>query len=230
MRSHVAKAIELLSCGRPIELVRTFDHGAGGTSLARLDGEPVVVKAWPTTREHEQTLSTGLDNAAIMADRAVPIPRLLERGTVGDYSYLFYEFVEGEWPPRVDENLAIHMLALTDLQRDAAPQADPDWPVTVARMITDGDPSLDIHPQRLRNHPAGPGILRTTQAALDACDPSHLRSTDVVHGDFAPENLLVNEGQISAVLDWEQSRTGPATPAGHSTPTWNPTSSTPSTQ
>ncbi|TCC46840.1 hypothetical protein E0H75_27775 [Kribbella capetownensis] len=208
MRSHVAKAIELLSCCRSIELVRIFDHGAGGTSLARLDGEPVVVKAWPTTRQREQTLSTGLSSARIMVDRSVPIPRLLERGIVGDYSYLLYEYVEGEWPSRVDQNLAGQMLALTELQRDAAPRADPDWPVKVARMITDGDPSLAIHPERLRNHAQGQAILRTTQAALDTCDPSHLRSKDVVHGDFAPENLLVDDGQISAVIDWEQSRTG----------------------
>ena len=208
MRSHVAKAIGLLSRCRSIELVRTFDHGAGGTSLARLDGEPVVVKAWPTTREREHALSTGLSMAKIMVDRSVPIPRLLERGIVGDYTYLLYEYVEGEWPSRVDQNLADQMLALTELQRDAAPRADADWPVKVARMITDGDPSLDIHPERLRNHAQRQDILRTTQAALDTCDPGHLRSKDVVHGDFAPENLLVKDAQIRAVIDWEQSRTG----------------------
>ncbi|NUR95252.1 MAG: phosphotransferase [Kribbellaceae bacterium] len=208
VRSYVAEAIELLSRGRSMELVRTFEHGAGGTSLARLDGEPVVVKAWLTTREREQTLNTGLNCANIMADRSVPIPRLLERGIVGNYSYLLYEYVEGEWPARVDPNLADQMLALTELQRDAAPRSDPDSPAHVARMISDGDPSLDIHPERLRTHAQGQAILRATQAALDTCDPRHLRSKDVVHGDFAPENLLVNGGQISAVIDWEQSRTG----------------------
>jgi serine/threonine protein kinase len=200
--------IGLLSRSRPIEIVRTFEHGAGGTCLARLDGEPVVVKAWPTTPALEQNLTRGLKNARIMADRSVPIPRLLERGTAGDYSYLFYEFADGEWPPRVTDSLAEQMLALTDLQRDAAPQPDPDWPAKVAGMITEGDPSLDIHPQRLRGHPTGRRILRTAQAALDACDPEYLRSTDVVHGDFAPENLLVDDGRISAVIDWEQSRAG----------------------
>lgn len=209
MRS-VATVIELLSHNRPIKLVRTFDHGAGGTSLAHLDNRPVVVKAWPTTPDREQTLTTGHRNAKIMADRSVPIPRLLERGTVGRYSYLFYEFAEGEWPPRVDDSLANQMLALNDLQRDAAPEPDPEWPVKLVNLITKGDPSLDVHPVRLRAHPVGRAILRKTQLALDACHPRHLRSTDIVHGDFAPENLLVNNGHISAVIDWEQSRAGDA--------------------
>ncbi len=208
MISSVATIIELLSRSRPIEFVRTFEHGAGGTSLARLDGDPVVVKAWASTPKREQILTTGLANAMIMAERSVPIPRLLERGTIGAYSYLLYEFVDGGWPPQVDDRLAGQMLAVTDLQRDAAPRANPDWPDTVASMITDGDPSLDLHPRRLRGHPVGQDILDRTQAVFDACDPDHLRRADVVHGDFAPENLLVRDGRITAVVDWEQSRIG----------------------
>ena len=208
MISSVASVIELLSRSRPIEFVKAFEHGAGGTSLARLDGELVVVKAWPWTPEREQILTTGLANAMIMAERSVPIPGLLERGTIGAYSYLLYEFVDGAWPARVDDSLAAQMLATIDLQRDAAPRANPDWPDAVASMITDGDPSLDLHPRRLRDRPVGEDILDLARAALDACDPGNLRRTDVVHGDFAPENLLVRDGRINAVVDWEQSRTG----------------------
>jgi aminoglycoside phosphotransferase (APT) family kinase protein len=32
----------------------------------------------------------------------------------------------------------------------------------------------------------------------------------VVHGDCAPENVLVHEGQITAVVDWEQACYGDA--------------------
>ncbi len=208
MISSVATVIELLSRSRPLAYVGAFEHGAGGTCLARLDDELVVVKAWPTTPLREEVLSRGLANATIMAERSVPVPRLLERGTVGAYSYLLYEFVDGVWPAEVDDDLAAQMLAVTDLQRDAAPRANPDWPDTVAAMITGGDPSLDLHPRRLREHPVGRSILDAAQASLDACDPSRLRRADVVHGDFAPENLLVHDGRISAVIDWEQSRVG----------------------
>jgi aminoglycoside phosphotransferase (APT) family kinase protein len=208
LSSSVAAAIELLSRSRPLEFVRGFEHGAGGTSLVRLDGELVVVKAWASTPEREQAVSLGLTNATIMAERSVPIPTLVERGTVGGYGYVVYEFVDGVWPAGIDADLATQMLAITDLQRDAAPRPNPHWPGTVASMITAGDPSLDLHPRRLRDHPVGRDILESTQAAFDACDPSRLRCADVVHGDFAPENLLVRAGRISAVIDWEQSRVG----------------------
>ncbi|WP_091532074.1 phosphotransferase [Microlunatus soli] len=205
----VTEVIEQLSGDRPIELVRRFDHGAWGTSLALLSGEPVVVKAWPTSPIRERTLDRGIRCAAVMAARQVPIPRLLERGIVADHSYLIYEFVEGEWPPSIDLGLARQMLTLIDRQRDAAPGPEPrSAPALLATMLTDGDATLDIAPARLREHPAGRTILTTTLAALEACDPRNLRTTDIVHGDFAPENLLVRDGEITAVVDWEQARVG----------------------
>lgn len=207
MSSRVATVIELLSAGRGIEFVRAFEHGAQGTSLARLDGELVVVKAWPTTPERERTLSTGLANARIMAE-SVPIPPLLERGVIGDSSYLIYACADGEWPPRVDDSLAAQLLEVTDRQRDAATEPNPDWPKVVAGMVFGGDPALDLRPDRLRGHPGGERVLRRAEAAVDACDPGLLRCTDIVHGDFAPENVLVSDGRITAVVDWEQSCTG----------------------
>jgi hypothetical protein len=208
MRSNIAEVVELLSRDRRIELVRRFDHGASGTSLARLNGDLVVIKAWRSSSGREQILDTGLACARIMAGRSVPIPRLLERGTIDGFCYLLYEFVAGDWPPRVDAVLADQMLALLDLQRDAAAQADPGWPGTVAQMITVGDASIDLNPRRLNNHHRGQRILRAAPVALDVCDLGRLRTGDIIHGDFAPENLLVDAGRITAVVDWEQSRTG----------------------
>ena len=33
---------------------------------------------------------------------------------------------------------------------------------------------------------------------------------DIVHGDFAPENVLARRGHLSGVIDWEQCRVGDA--------------------
>jgi aminoglycoside phosphotransferase (APT) family kinase protein len=145
-----------------------------------------------------------------MAARSVPIPPLLERGTVDNYSCLFYEFATGEWPPSVDSSLARQMLALIDRQRDAARQPDTQWPARLNTMITDGDATIDTTPKNLQKHPTGRAILREAHSALQACDPHHLHTSDVVHGDCAPENVLVHEGQITAVVDWEQACYGDA--------------------
>lgn len=187
-----------------------FAHGAGGAVLARLAGEPVVIKAWPRTAERERRVSTGLAHAAIMAERSVPVPPLIERGTLGDDSYLIHRFVDGEWPAVVDGVLATELLSVVDRQRDAAPSADPGWPDDLATMITDGDVSLDIRPERLRDHRQGRTILQNAEHALADCPRRLLRCTDIVHGDFAPENVLVADGRITAVIDWEQSRVGDA--------------------
>ena len=206
--SRAEAVIDSLSKERPIEFVRRFEHGAGGTSLARLDGQLVVVKAWPSSPSRERTITLGLRCAERAMARSVPIPRLIERGSIGPYSFLLYEFVSGEWPPQITSDLARQLFDLLDRHRDAADQPDPSWRTRMATMITDGDVWFDITPQNLRTHPEGREILHAADSALRTCDPEHVRTTDIVHGDYAPENLLVHNGTIKAVIDWEQACTG----------------------
>lgn len=204
-------SVEAVTEALGITLTRRFEHGAGGTSLISRDGRPAVLKAWPRSPERDRILDRGLRHARIMADRGVPVPGLLERGATAGHSFLIYEYVDGQWPPTVDRRLADALVAVVDLERDAASAPDPDWARTVARMITVGDPSLDLRPARLRGHPRGDRILDDARRALAGCDPESLRGSDVLHGDFAPENVLARDGRIAAVVDWEQSRPGDAT-------------------
>ena len=60
-----------------------------------------------------------------------------------------------------------------------------------------------ISPEDARLFEDAFGVLADHRKFLDAC-PGGL-----LHGDFSPDNVLVHEGRVSAVLDWEAAKSGP---------------------
>ncbi|MEV6948321.1 phosphotransferase [Streptomyces sp. NPDC051172] len=46
-------------------------------------------------------------------------------------------------------------------------------------------------------------LMRIHRAMLDDCSPK------LLHGDFSPDNLIVEDGNIAAVIDWEAAKSGP---------------------
>ncbi|WP_093648764.1 phosphotransferase family protein [Streptomyces sp. 2314.4] len=47
------------------------------------------------------------------------------------------------------------------------------------------------------------GLMHAHRAMLDDCEPN------LLHGDFSPDNIIVDGGSIAAVLDWEAAKSGP---------------------
>ena len=48
----------------------------------------------------------------------------------------------------------------------------------------------DVAPEALAASTAADAVLTEARRRLAACDRTLLRTSDIVHGDFAPENLL----------------------------------------
>src|SRR5438067_10621325 len=46
-RDPVTQVLAAMRAFRPARLIRRFRHGSGGTSLVALEGQRVVLKAWP---------------------------------------------------------------------------------------------------------------------------------------------------------------------------------------
>lgn len=207
----VLEVLDAWSGERDIAIVRRFEHGAGGTTLVTLDGIHRVLKAWhATTGPAHAQLTESLELAAVMRRRGVGVPALIERGTRAGVNYLLWEFAAGEWQERLSAQAADDLLAIVDSACDAAPRANPSWPEELERMLAEGDPSFDIAPAALGPSSAALEVLAEARRRLDACDTAGLRTTDIVHADFAPENVLIRAGRIVAVIDWERARTGDA--------------------
>lgn len=205
----VLAVVAALSGSRSAELVRRFEHGAGGTSLVRLDGRTVVLKAWrPDSGIGD--IAASLARMRTMRRRGVPIPEVLEQGEAAGCAYLAYGEIDGEWPPQVTPRILDGLLAVVDAERGAADEPCHSWRSELERMLTTGDVSFDIDPSVVEQHQGGRELLTEARTRLAACDLDHVPTNDIVHGDFAPENVLVRADHVVGVIDWERCRTGDA--------------------
>jgi aminoglycoside phosphotransferase (APT) family kinase protein len=82
----------------------------------------------------------------------------------------------------------IHTLSLSELPR--LPRRDEPWP-ELLEYLPDGNEWQELR-QRL------------TELEVPSFDDARR----LLHGDFWPENLLWRDGQIAAILDWEDSAVG----------------------
>jgi len=196
---------------RGVTLIRRFEHGVGGTSLVEIDGSRRVLKAWPLRGPgSESQLERSLQLAEIMRRRGAAVPALLERGQAAGCGFLVYEYLDGEWSAELGPGAIAEIATLIELARGAAPAPNTAWAEELETMVQRGDPSFDIDPAALSASRAATAVLIRARRRLAACDPSDLRTSDIVHGDFAPENLLIRDDQVVGVVDWERARVGDA--------------------
>lgn len=206
----VLEVVSALNTSRSAAFVRRFEHGAGGTSLVRLDGRTVVLKAWRHDPRAALDITGSLARMHIMRSRGIPIPEVLDYGEIAGCKYLAYEQFDGAWPERVTLAVLEDLLAIIDAERGAAEGPCPDWQGELIQMVTGGDHLFDITPNIVEQRPTGRRLLREARLRLTACNPDHLNSGDIVHGDFAPENLLIRDDRVVGVVDWERCRVGDA--------------------
>ncbi|MEM1445612.1 MAG: phosphotransferase [Planctomycetota bacterium] len=192
--------------GRTIERCAPMPGGASNTNhrLTLSDGQTVVARQY--TRGDPTTDA----NAIRLAKTAVPIPELLWHG---DNAAVF-AFVEGEHlrdEPDQLRDAGRTLAALTTvrfslsgaIQPDGSAQpfawgSPEDWLAGVLR-----DPQVERWLGRDRSDALRDLIQRHD---LFAVDPN--TGPCLVHGDYRPDNLLVRDGRVVAVLDWEFAHAG----------------------
>ncbi|HTS15436.1 MAG TPA: phosphotransferase family protein, partial [Candidatus Sulfotelmatobacter sp.] len=154
-------------------------------------------------------LEAGLLAAA--AEAGVPVPSLVASGDAGDglgAAYVVVAFVDGETIPRRilrDDRLAAARDSMA-VQCGEILAAIHVIPSTAVPGLARYDPlaSLrDLLDSLGQPHPAFELGLRR----LSATRPARSGET-VVHGDFRNGNLIVDEGGVRAVLDWELAHLG----------------------
>lgn len=116
----VMRVVEYLAQSRDVAMVRRFVHGSGGTSLVRVDGVALVLKAWGTPSLLSTHLPAALERMSRMRGRGVPAPAVVEHGVADGNEFLMYEVLPGRWPGRVTSGVPHGLLMVVDAERDAA--------------------------------------------------------------------------------------------------------------
>jgi hypothetical protein len=130
-----------------------------------------------------------------------PTPAWLCFGTTPDgTSCTIQEFVPGTPMQRLTPIYLDQIFALNDLQANLNPNAKTDhWSGYAWNVVFANESNWAANIQAYA--PETAELLSALTAAVQPYREISLPTTDIVHGDFNPDNLLVNNGEITAIID-----------------------------
>jgi aminoglycoside phosphotransferase (APT) family kinase protein len=112
------------------------------------------------------------------------------------------------WVP-LSDGVAAQLLSLLDLHGEAFPVATPgSWRRLVAASVLSGARSY-LRLATLRDHSdRSRELLARCQEAVRRFGDRVPVADAIVHWDFTPDNVLVRDGRVTGVIDWEGVRAG----------------------
>jgi Ser/Thr protein kinase RdoA (MazF antagonist) len=181
--------------------VRDWDRGNNNT-LWRV-GEAYVLRRYdtfePTRVALEHRLLAALAERELPFDVPAPLPTIAGELTVGPFA--LYPLLAGQMADQgqldlVAEALGVLDLAMADLPPSLAPY---EWrPETIHPAVPD---VADLADQLRRALPGHPGV--SWFCSIDPKFDESALPTQIVHGDWDLSNVLIDNGIVTAALDFE---------------------------
>jgi aminoglycoside phosphotransferase (APT) family kinase protein len=140
--------------------------------------------------------------------RGYPVPRYRFTGTVAGSTYSLQEVLPGQPIETVTLTHLPRLFALNALQHSPTTLPASDWPRPIIESVLTGCDgycvlaSLEDHSSVTR------ALLTHLQALVSEHAQTVCATDDTVHFDFNPANILIDNGQISGVIDWEGALAG----------------------
>ncbi|MFC9694098.1 phosphotransferase family protein [Kribbella sp. NPDC056951] len=196
-----------VALGTDYQLVRRLTGGLQSGAFELTDG---AVLKWTDNPDWAPRVHRAAD--LVRRARAVgyPTPEWLAVGTTAAGSpYQLQAFVTGT-PVRdgalVDESIARQLIAACELQRDLVPEDVVNWSGYVHGVVFEG---WDGVWERVHEYGGEPADLIERYGVL--CHPYRdhpLPADDLVHGDLNIGNLLVADGLLTGIIDFEAAGSG----------------------
>ena len=95
------------------------------------------------------------------------------------------------------------LLELNQLQAGGNPPGRRDWPAYVVETVMVGAQGYCLIDTLRTTSPATAELLGVLQGIASAHAGDECRTDDIVHFDFTAMNVLVEDEQVSGVIDWE---------------------------
>jgi len=182
-----------------------FDVGAMRVQLAgRADA---VLKAWPRSRPDQ------LDEV-LRAQRVIehmrgsgyPTPACLGVGATATHVWSVMEFVDAAPMQELTPSLVEQLMEIVELQAGQATETHDHWSyawrlATGQEWGQDLDPSLTRAVAGLSGYSSEVAALVERLRLMCADVPPPREAPDMVHADFKPDNVLVRDGVVVAVVD-----------------------------
>ncbi|GAB2559089.1 phosphotransferase family protein [Kribbella endophytica] len=182
-----------------------FDVGALRIQLA---GRPdAVLKAWP--RANPDQLDEVLRAQRIiehMRSRGYPTPACLGVGATATHVWHLMDFVDAAPAPELTPSVIEQLMEINELQAGQASEPYDHWSyawrLAAGREFgQDLAPSLSRAVAELSNYSPVVSVLVERVRRLCGDVPPPREAPDMVHADFKPDNVLVRDGVVVAVVD-----------------------------
>ncbi len=182
-----------------------FDVGAIRVQLAGRAN--AVLKAWPRARPNQldETLRTQRV-VEHMRGRGYPTPAWLGVGATATHVWHLIDFVDAAPAPELTPSLVEQLIEINELQASQASEPYDHWSYAW-RLATGQEHGQDLAPSLSRAVAGLSGYSSVVSALVErlrlmcADVPPPREAPDMVHADFKPDNVLVRDGAVVAVVD-----------------------------
>lgn len=142
---------------------------------------------------------------ARLRDGGYPAPEYLVVGDIPGACYSIQAELPGAPQPQVPAALVPRLIALNLAQRGqgSITPSRGEWPGRViAPVLYGGDGYCLLDPLRAYSA-ATAQLLDALQALVSAGVDARYETGDIVHFDFNPANILIADGRVGGVVDWQ---------------------------
>lgn len=175
---------------------------SGAYLLKTADEQSAILKVSPISSTWASQVHRAAQVISRLSTTDWPTPRWLAVGVTPDgHPYQVQEFVTGQPMTDLGPTEAELLIDLVDRQAGLDPDPQRDWSDYVRSNVFDGP---DDGWARIRNIGVNGETILDSYSRLCRPYASHpLPTGDLVHGDMSTQNVLVSNGQITAVIDVE---------------------------
>lgn len=184
-------------------LDRPLSADTRGSTWAIRDpfGRPAVLK-WTLRQWWAPQVLRESRTVAHARARGYPTPAWLVVGATEDgFPYEVQEWVFGAPASRLDAQVAALITAVVASQAGIAPSTNQNWSMYARRVVFENESGL---------HDAVAGFSEATRRVVSEIDQicaqhrhHRLPDDDLVHGDLSWQNILIDSGRISGIVDAE---------------------------
>lgn len=170
------------------------------------DGTPVVLKSLPgdTMAARYEVLLPALDE---LRSRGVPVPEYVDvlavDGVTVSAQRLMPGASVGNPPPKLVERVFECTAAMADIACALSPPGADGWGASVVKTLTIGVDGWAMHePMRTGGRRSAAVLDRIEAVGADA-DATWFPTTGLVHLDLHTDNVLADDGRLTAIIDWD---------------------------
>jgi len=104
--------------------------------------------------------------------------------------------------------IMLRLLELNELQHGCAVDGDTTWPRTIVESVTSGFKEFCVVETLDRHSDESRELLALCRRVVERHSDALRGGRDIVHLDYTLANVLVANGRVSGVIDWNGTRTG----------------------